>query len=56
MRAGNCTAPQPSEAQARVIQAVIINSVMMTMQSVHTLGIKIFGKVIWPQGRPQTLH
>jgi hypothetical protein len=54
MRAGNCTAPQPSEAQARVIQAVIINSV--TMQSVHTLGINIFGKVIWPQGRPQTLH
>jgi hypothetical protein len=45
MRAGNCTAPQPSEAQARVIQAVIINSVMMTMQSVHTLGIKIFGKL-----------
>jgi len=26
MRAGKCTAPQPSEAQARVIQAVRINS------------------------------
>jgi len=40
MRAGKCTAPQPSEAQARVIQAVRINSVMMMMQGVHTLGVR----------------
>jgi hypothetical protein len=39
MRAGKCTAPQPSEAKARVIQAVRINSVMM-MQGVHRLGVR----------------